>query len=93
MPSELAFHAVKDARPVSTQELYQQLFDALETTGSLDEAAGKLVLDEVGIVVSLIFDERAFVRAVAEISHDAQLKHISRLSQVFRDMGWVIGGA
>ncbi len=91
MPSEIIFLSVDDSRPIPTEELYQQLVGVFETPWSLGvhETGGQLVLSEVGIVLSLIFDEIGNpVTVVAEIPHDARVEHVSLLCGVFRDMGW-----
>ena len=91
MASEIIFHSGEDCDPIPTAELYSQLVDAFETPCSLDvhEAGGQLVLSEVGIALSLIFDEIGNpITALADVSHDAEIDHISLLCRVFRDMGW-----
>lgn len=91
MPSEIIFHSGEDCDPIPTAELYRQLVDAFDTSCSLDmhESGAQLALSEIGIVLSLIFDEIGNpITALAEISHDAEIEHISLLCRVFQDMGW-----
>ena len=91
MASEIIFHSGEDCDPIPTAELYSQLVDAFDTPCSIDvhEAGGQLVLTEIDIVLSLIFDEIGNpITVVAEASHDAEIERISLLCRVFRDLGW-----
>lgn len=91
MPTEIIFHLGEGSDPIPTVELHGKLADAFKTHCSLDvhEAGGQLVLSEVGIVLSLIFDEIGNpVTAMAEVSHSSRVEYVSLLCHVFREMGW-----
>lgn len=91
MPSEIVFNSGDDSHPIPTEELYQELADALGTPCRLDvyDAGGRLVLREAGIVLSLIFDEVGNpVTVLAELSRHTKIQHVAKLCQVFQKLGW-----
>ena len=91
MPSEIIFHCGDNSDPIPTEELYRALVDAMETPCRLEvhEAGGRMVLSDVGIVLSLIFDEVDNpVTVLAVVSPDVDLHHVAQLCLVFQKLGW-----
>jgi len=91
MSTEIVFSSGDTSDPIPTVVLYGELADAFETPCSLSvhDAGGRIVIGEAGIVLSLLFDEGDNpVSVLADISPDAELRHVAALCRVVRKLGW-----
>ena len=90
MPSELAFFSDANSRLLLVDELRAILSDKLGVPCDREPhgTGERLVLGE-SITLSLTLNKEGVpMSAVAEISLDAKIGHVTGLYKVFRELGW-----
>jgi len=93
MPAELAFSTDSDSCLLAVEQLRGVLSSDLDLPCNLEhrKTEQRLILGESGIVLSLALnDDSVPTSAVAEISLDAEIGHITQLCGVFRTLRWML---
>jgi len=91
MFNELFFCLKEDTEACSTEELRQALDDALGQMSPVEigGAGHQLVVNELDLILSLVFDENGeLAGAATKIPNGTNLHHVAGLCRAFRDLGW-----